>query len=50
MHGDTDAAEQWLNAPAKLFGGMTPLQHAIQNDGIQDVLNLIYRMKHGVLS
>lgn len=50
MHGDTGAAEQWLNAPAKLLGGITPLQHAIQNDGVQDVLDLIHRMEHGVFS
>ncbi|MEJ2327720.1 MAG: DUF2384 domain-containing protein [Chromatiaceae bacterium] len=48
FEGDEDAARGWLKAPAKAFGGATPLQHLDTDAGAAGVHDLIGRLEHGV--
>jgi len=50
MHGDKQAAEDWLDTLFDIFDLDTPLEYASRDSGFKDVLDLIVRFEHGVLS
>jgi len=50
MEGNSKEAERWLNSPARSLGGVTPLNHAKNEQGMRDVEQLIGRLEHGVFS
>ena len=50
MDGDEEAAKQWLASPQDLFGGAAPEVHGKSDKGLQEVLQLIGRLEHGVFT
>jgi putative toxin-antitoxin system antitoxin component (TIGR02293 family) len=50
FEGDVDAARTWLQAPARAFGGKTPLAVAETEIGAREVEDLVGRLEHGVFS
>lgn len=48
--GARDAARRWLDAPARAFGGQTPLAMAASETGASLVFDLLGRIEHGVFS
>ncbi|WP_341501318.1 antitoxin Xre/MbcA/ParS toxin-binding domain-containing protein [Gallaecimonas sp. GXIMD4217] len=50
MHGDNEAAVQWLHTPQQLLQNETPIQHATTEVGAREVEDLIGRLRHGVFS
>lgn len=47
---DPQKAEQWLNTPAVALGGIPPSDYAKNPLGQEAVLDLIGRIKHGVMN
>lgn len=50
FNGDENAAFKWLNTKLQILGNETPLEHSESVEGIKEVVNLIKRIEHGVLS
>ena len=50
MQKDSDRAVSWFKKPMDIFGGETPLQHAMTEIGAREVEDLIGRIRHGVFS
>ncbi|NOX10137.1 MAG: DUF2384 domain-containing protein [Gammaproteobacteria bacterium] len=50
MQKDSNRAASWFKKPMEIFGGETPLQHAITEIGAREVEDLIGRIRHGVFS
>lgn len=50
FEGDVEAAQSWLNEPAKALCGNTPLQHLITVEGADEVRDLIGRLEQGVIT
>ena len=50
MHGDQNAALNWLRTPLDILGNETPLMRASTELGARDVEDLIGRLRHGVFS
>ena len=50
FEGDKTKAYQWLNSPAIGLGGDLPINLIRTSTGSNDVLSLINRIEHGVLS
>ncbi len=50
MEGDPHSVKRWLSSPAKALGGKTPLEYADTEPGAREVMNLIGRLEHGVIS
>lgn len=48
--GGEDGARSWLSAPARAFGGETPLDFADTEVGAREVEALLGRLHHGVFS
>ena len=46
--GNEDRAKRWLKTPKKALGDESPLDHARTKDGLQEVLDLLGRLQHGV--
>ena len=50
MHGDGDAARQWLKERHELIEGESPLERASTEVGGREVEELIGRLRHGTFS
>lgn len=50
MQKNSDRAANWFKKPMEIFGGETPLQHAMTEIGAHEVEDLIGRIRHGVFS
>jgi len=50
FEGNRDHARQWLNQPAKALGGQTPFELLDTEAGADEVLDLIGRLEHGVIT
>ncbi len=50
FEGDKEAARHWLNEPAKLLRGDTPLHHLSTEAEADEVQDLIGRLEHGVIT
>lgn len=50
FEGNHEAALQWLKSPARALGGVTPLSHIKSETGAREVLDLIGRLEHGVVT
>lgn len=50
MQGDEKAAQEWLTSPQDIFQGKTPLEQALEPEGIAEVIALIERIRNGVFS
>jgi len=48
FHGDKEAARGWLKTPAHAFKGETPLERARTEYGVDQVEQLIGRIRHGI--
>lgn len=48
FEGDRDAAEKWMQHPARALGGVAPFDHMCNLAGIVQVDDLIGRLEHGV--
>jgi putative toxin-antitoxin system antitoxin component (TIGR02293 family) len=46
--GDTRAAQNWLESPARAFSGHTPLSLTTTDPGIRAVEDLVGQLEHGV--
>lgn len=47
--GDEVRAIQWLKQPARSLGGIRPIDYLDSPEHVQDVLDVIGRIEHGVL-
>ena len=50
MQQNSSRAATWFKTPMDIFGGETPLQHAMTEVGAREVEGLIGRVRHGVFS
>lgn len=50
FNNDRDAARQWCSKPIPALNFQMPDERAKTAEGMQDVLNLIERLEHGVYS
>jgi putative toxin-antitoxin system antitoxin component (TIGR02293 family) len=50
MQQDSDRAAAWFKTEMDIFGGETPLQHAMTEVGAREVEDLIGRIRYGVFS
>lgn len=50
MQQDSNRAVAWFKTEMDIFGGETPLQHAMTEVGAREVEDLIGRIRHGVFS
>lgn len=50
MQQDSDQATAWFKTEMDIFGGETPMQHAMTEIGAREVEDLIGRIRHGVFS
>lgn len=50
MNEDIGATQIWLTTPVSLFNETTPALHAKTKAGVEDVLTLIGRIEHGIVS
>lgn len=50
FEGDSERTFQWLNAPQKALGQVSPLEHVVTEPGAAEVQELIGRIEYGVLS
>ncbi|MFA1644781.1 MAG: antitoxin Xre/MbcA/ParS toxin-binding domain-containing protein [Enterobacteriaceae bacterium] len=50
FEGDAAAAREWLNSPCRALGGKVPAELITSGTGVQEVLNLITRLEHGVIT
>jgi putative toxin-antitoxin system antitoxin component (TIGR02293 family) len=48
FEGDAQAAQTWLQEPARALGGATPLGHLATEAGAAEVRDLIGRLEYGV--
>lgn len=48
--GDADSARDWLHAPARALGYVSPLEFAETEAGAREAENLLGRIEHGVFS
>lgn len=48
--GDESAAQQWVRAPRRALGGVSPLVMARTDAGAQEVEDLLGRIEHGIPS
>ncbi len=48
--GDLEKAKHWLSTPKVALGGESPLNYSRVDVGAQEVVDLIGRVEHGVLS
>ncbi len=50
FEGDRQAAQRWLNDPAKALGGISPLEYLDTEAGAEAIHDLILRLEHGVIT
>lgn len=50
FNGDIDKATQWMKHPARALGYVTPESMLETESGALDVINLIGRIEHGIVS
>jgi len=50
MSGNRAAALCWIDRPNPFLGGDSPREHLRARDGFSDVVDLIGRVRHGVMS
>lgn len=50
FEGDVAEAADWFTAPQRALGGISPLDYADTEPGVQEVRNLIGRLGEGVFS
>lgn len=50
FEGDVQAARRWFGTSVPALGGATPLEMAATEPGAQEVLALLGRLEHGVIS
>lgn len=50
FEGDRQAAQHWLNEPAKALGGIRPIEYLDTEAGTEAVHTLILRLEHGIIT
>jgi putative toxin-antitoxin system antitoxin component (TIGR02293 family) len=50
FEGDRQAAQRWLNEPAKALGGISPIEYLDTEAGAEAVHDLILRLEHGIVT
>jgi len=50
FEGNQEKAVHWLKTPKRALAGATPIGYSDTEPGVQEVLNLIGRLEHGVIS
>jgi len=50
VFGSAEVAKEWMRTPNLVLSEKTPLECADTEDGLQEVLNLLGRLEHGVYS
>lgn len=50
LFGDKDTAERWLKQPNPALGDTSPEQYMKDSKTVQEVLDLIGRLEHGISS
>lgn len=48
FHGDEKAAAHWLSTPCRALGNISPIDSIALTGDVQDVLDVIGRLEHGV--
>lgn len=50
FEGDRETAVKWLKTPKRALAGATPIEYSDTEPGVQEVIQLIGRLEHGIIS
>lgn len=50
MNGNQYEASRWMDSPINILNGKTPREYTVDKKSLEDVIDLVGRIRHGIFS